>query len=96
MQSGPRKNPSSPLKSLPVEAPLFANAFRIRTYKKGARNSFRIRTYKFIELKVALFTSLAPRLIFHEDERAVKVFSNGAGGAMPEIGLRLLLAWRWM
>jgi hypothetical protein len=38
-------------------------------------------------LKVALFTSLAPRLIFHEDERAVMVFSNRAGGAMPEIGL---------
>jgi hypothetical protein len=30
---------------------------------------------------------LAQRLIFHEDERAVMVFSNGAGGAMPEIGL---------
>jgi hypothetical protein len=30
---------------------------------------------------------LAQRLIFHEDERTVMVFSNGAGGAMPEIGL---------
>jgi hypothetical protein len=30
---------------------------------------------------------LAQRLIFHEDERAVMVFSNGTGGAMPEIGL---------
>jgi hypothetical protein len=46
-----------------------------------------MNTSKTFDLKVALFTSLAQRLIFHADERAVMVFSNGAGGAMPEIGL---------
>lgn len=38
-------------------------------------------------IQPALLTSSAQRLIFYEDERTVMVFSNGAGGAMPEIGL---------
>jgi Transposase DDE domain/Transposase domain (DUF772) len=43
--------------------------------------------FQNIGLKMTLFTSLAQRLIFHEDERTVMVFSKAAEGAMPEIGL---------
>jgi hypothetical protein len=39
------------------------------------------------DFKWLCWTSLAQRPIFHEDERTVMVLSNGAGGAMPEIGL---------
>jgi hypothetical protein len=59
----------------------------MRRFEKRAYNSFRMRSSKNTRPKVALLTSLTQRPIFYEDEETVMVFSNGAGGAMPEIGL---------
>jgi hypothetical protein len=42
------------------------------------------RTYR---VKPALFTSSTREVVFEGDRRTAMMFSTGAGGAMPEIGL---------
>jgi hypothetical protein len=41
----------------------------------------------FFRLNAALFTCSTREVVFEGDRRTAMMFSTGAGGAMPEIGL---------